>query len=57
MGVNARAELDRPMCSAQVVLEQILEISCDFQTEGAHLKVMTHPHCNSTAFALPLALV
>ena len=54
MSVNARAELDRPTHSAWVVLKQILEISCDFQTKGTSPKAMTHPHLDMTAFALPL---
>ena len=54
MGVNARTELDGPTHSAQVVIKQILEISCDFQTKGAPPKVMTCLCCDLTAFALPL---
>ena len=54
MGVNACTELDSLTCLAWVVLKHNLEISCDFQTEGAPPKAMMHPHRDLTAFALPL---
>ena len=54
MGISAHTELDEPTHSARVVLEQISETSCDFRTKGGPLKVMTCPHCDFTAFALPL---
>ena len=37
-----------------VVLKQILEISCDFQTKGAPPKVIACPCRDFTAFTLPL---
>ena len=54
MGTIACMELERFNHSAWVVLRQILEISCDFQTNGAPPKVVTNPHCDFTASALPL---
>ena len=54
MGIGAHTELERPTCSAWVVLKQISEISCDFQTEGAPPKVITCPCHDFTAFASPL---
>ena len=54
MGIGAHAELERPTHSAWVALKQISEISRDFQTEGAPLKVIACPHRDFTAFAPPL---
>ena len=54
MGVNDQRELDRLAHSAWVMLKQILEINCDFETKGTPPKATTHLHRDLTAFAHPL---